>query len=63
MNMRIAEATEQQQRVAHVIVQNVAAINEHSGRTSASAVRMSEVSNDLSELAIKLEAIAKQFSI
>ncbi len=63
MNMRIAEATEQQQRVAHVIVQNVAAINEHSGRTSASAVRMSEVSNDLSELAIKLESIAKQFSI
>lgn len=63
MNMRIAEATEQQQRVANVIVQNVAAINEHSGRTSASAVRMSEVSKDLSDLAIRLESIAKQFSI
>ncbi|QGX41172.1 methyl-accepting chemotaxis protein [Permianibacter aggregans] len=63
MNMRIASATEQQQRVARTIVNSVTAINEHSQKTSASAGRMTEVSNELAGLASKLEAVARQFSI
>jgi len=63
MNMRIASATEQQQRVAKTIVASVGAINEHSQKTSASANRMTEVSHELASLASKLESVARQFSI
>ena len=63
MNGRIAEATEQQQRVAQTIVRSVSEINDHAAKTSASAGRMADVSNNLDVLASKLEAVAKQFSI
>lgn len=63
MNGRIAEATEQQQRVAQTIVRSVSEINEHAGKTSASAGRMAQVSEDLAGLAAKLESITRQFSI
>lgn len=63
MNGRIAEATEQQQRVAQTIVSSVSEINEHAAKTSASANRMADVSNELAGLAGKLESVARQFSI
>ncbi len=63
MNVRIASATEQQQRVAHTIVSNVSAINEHAAHTSASANRLSEASQELAGLASKLESVARQFAI
>lgn len=63
MNGRIAEATEQQQRVAQTIVSSVTEINEHAAKTSASANRMADVSNELAGLAGKLESVARQFSI
>lgn len=63
MNGRIAEATEQQQRVAQTIVRSVSEINEHAAKTSASAGRMADISNDLASLAGRLEAVARQFSI
>jgi len=63
MNGRIAEATEQQQRVAQTIVRSVSEINDHAAKTSSSAGRMAEVSNELAGLAGKLESVARQFSI
>ncbi|NQD38391.1 methyl-accepting chemotaxis protein [Permianibacter sp. IMCC34836] len=63
MNGRIAEATEQQQRVAQTIVRSVSEINEHAAKTSSSAGRMADVSNELAGLAGKLESVARQFSI
>ncbi|RMH48568.1 MAG: methyl-accepting chemotaxis protein, partial [Gammaproteobacteria bacterium] len=63
MNIEIADATEEQQAVAHRIVDFVKAINEHSQKTSSSAGRMAEVSNELARLASKLESVARQFSI
>lgn len=63
MNGRIAQATEQQQRVAQTIVRSVSEINETATKTSASAGRMADVSNELAVLAGKLEAVARQFSI
>ena len=63
MNGRIAQATEQQQRVAQTIVSSVTEINDHAAKTSASAGRMADVSNELAGLAGKLESVARQFSI
>jgi methyl-accepting chemotaxis protein len=63
MNGRIAEATEQQQRVAQTIVRSVSDINDTATKTSASAGRMADVSNELAGLASKLESVARQFSI
>lgn len=63
MNDAIANSTKQQEQVSNVMVSHVEEIQECADDASNASTEIADVSNELSGLASKLEAIALQFKV
>ena len=63
MNDAIARSTEQQTEVAGIMVNNVEDIQKCADEASNASAEIADASNELTELASKLEAIALQFKV
>jgi methyl-accepting chemotaxis protein len=63
MNMEIANSTDEQQSVAQTIIQKMAEIHKRTEEVTSQAERLGMASDGLSEMASRLEQIAKQFKV
>jgi methyl-accepting chemotaxis protein len=63
MNMEIANSTDEQQSVAQTIIQKMAEIHKRTEEVTSQAERLGMASDGLSEMASRLEDIAKQFKV
>ncbi|MEE4244582.1 MAG: methyl-accepting chemotaxis protein, partial [Kangiellaceae bacterium] len=63
MNLEIANSTESQQSLSQDIIKKISGIQSRTEQTSNQSLKLGEASNDLSDMASKLESIAKQFKV
>jgi methyl-accepting chemotaxis protein len=63
MNVQIASASEEQNVVSQQISESVQHVNEKAHETMDGADRAAEIANNLSQLAVGLDHIVKQFKV